>query len=165
MDPVTIVGFIASIVQLIDATSKVVKYLNSVADAPKDRVALAREASGLLPLLIDLRHRVEESRPTDPWYAGVRALGGDAGPLEQLRERLEKLARKLKPKGGVKKVGMALRWTLDKSDIDSNISGIERLKSLVNLSLQNDLLYDSKTLSYEKSDLLTYGLITLANYR
>lgn len=55
MDPVTVVGLAASIVQLIDATTTVIKYLNDVKDAPKDRATLAREGSGLLALFTDLR--------------------------------------------------------------------------------------------------------------
>lgn len=62
MDPVTVVGFLAAVVQLIDVTSKVVNYFNDVKDAPKDRAKLAREAANLLPLFTELRYRVEETK-------------------------------------------------------------------------------------------------------
>jgi hypothetical protein len=65
MDPITAVGLAASIVQLINATTKALKYLNDVKDAQKDRATLAREASSLLALITDLRNKVEEAEETD----------------------------------------------------------------------------------------------------
>jgi hypothetical protein len=140
MDPVTAVGLVASIVQLIDSTTKVVKYLNDVRDAPKDRARLAQEAASLLALLTSLRYRVEESNPTDSWFSGVRSLGGPGGLLEQFREAMEKLATRLRPDSGIKKVGKALFWTLEKDEINAILFKIERIKTLVGLALQNDQL-------------------------
>ena len=134
------VGLAASIVQLIDATTKAIKYLNNVKDAPKDRATLAREAANLLALLMDLRCRVEEAESTDPWFTGVRSLGVKGGPLDQFKEAMEELARKLKPESGVKMFSKALRWTLDKNEINNILSKIERLKTLVGLALQKDHL-------------------------
>jgi hypothetical protein len=144
MDPVTVVGLTAGIVQLIDATMKAIKYLNDVKDAPKDRAMLAREAISLLALFTDLRSRLEEAKSTDPWFTGVRSLGVEGGALDQFKEALEELARKLKPEGGIKKFGKSLFWTLDKSDISCFLSKIERLKTLVGLSLQRDHLWVPK---------------------
>ena len=140
MDPVTVVGLAAGIVQLIGATTKAIKYLNDVKNAPKDRATLAREATSLLALLTDLRYRLEEAKSTDPWFTGVRSLGVEGGPLDQFKEVMEELARKLKSEGGIKKLGRSLLWTLDKNDIDSVLSKIERLKTLVGLALQKDHL-------------------------
>ena len=52
MDPVSAIGLVASIVQLIATTSKVIKYVDEVKDAPKERASLASEAANLVPLLI-----------------------------------------------------------------------------------------------------------------
>jgi hypothetical protein len=140
MDPITAVGLAASIIQLINATTKAIKCLNDVKDALKDRAMLAREASSLLALLTDLRYRLEEAKSTDPWFTGVRSLGTEGGPLDQFKESMEKLARKLKPGSGMKKLGKSLFWTLDRDDINSVLAKIERLKTLVSLALQNDQL-------------------------
>jgi hypothetical protein len=140
MDLLTAAGIIASIVQLIGTTTQAIRFLNDVKDAPKDRAKLALEATGLLVLLTDLRYRVEEAKPTDPWFTGIRSLGVEMGPLRQFKETMEELARKLQPESGFRKFGKALFWTLDKGDIDNILSKIERLKTLINLALQKDHL-------------------------
>ena len=140
MDPITTVGIAASIVQIISVTTKTIKYLNDVKSAPKERATLAREAISLLALLTDLRYRLEEAKSTDPWFTSVRSLGVQGGPLDQFEKAMEKLARKLKPESGIRKFGKSLFWTLDQSDINSVLSKIERLKTLVGLALQNDHL-------------------------
>lgn len=60
-DPLTAIGLAASIVQLIDATTKAYKYLNEVKHATKERAELAMEAANLVPLLTSLRNRVEKA--------------------------------------------------------------------------------------------------------
>jgi hypothetical protein len=140
MDPVTAVGLAASIVQLIDATTTAIKYLNDVKDAPKDRATLAREGSSLLTLFIDLRYTVEEAESTGAWFASVRSLGVEGGPLDQFKDAMKELARKLKAEAGIKKFGKALIWTLNKNEISNILSKIERLKTLVSLALQKDHL-------------------------
>lgn len=77
MDPITVVGFVAAVAQLIDVTSKVVNYFNDVKNAPKERAKVAREATGLLALLTDLRYRLEDTTSTDSWFTGLRSLGGE----------------------------------------------------------------------------------------
>ena len=140
MDPITIVGFIAAVVQLIDVTSKVVSYFNDVKDAPKDRAKLAREATGLFALFTDLRYRVEETTSNDPWFTGLRSLGADGGPLMEFQTAMEEIANKLTPASSVVNLRRALRWTLDKKKMDTILSKIERLKTLVSLTLQKDHL-------------------------
>lgn len=95
MDPITVVGFLAAVVQLIDITSKVVNHFNGVKNAPKDRAKLAREATGLLLLFTDLRCRVEEvTTSTDSWFTGLRSLGKEGGPLMEFKNAMEDIADK-----------------------------------------------------------------------
>lgn len=140
MDPITIVGFVAAVVQLIDVTSKVVNYLNDVKDAPKDRAKLAREATGLLALFTDLRYRLEETTSTDPWFNGLRSLAGEGGPLMEFKSEMEDIANKLAPAPRVVSLTRVLHWTIEKREIVAILSKIERLKSLVSLALQKDQL-------------------------
>jgi hypothetical protein len=140
MDPVTVLGLVASIVQLIDTTTKAIKYINDVKDAPRDRARLAREAANLLAFLTDLRYRLEETKSTDPWFTGIRSLGVKGGPLEQLNEAIDDLARKFKPEKSLKKLTKAVFWSLDKNEINNILTKIERLKTFVALTLNNDHL-------------------------
>ena len=139
MDPVTVVGFVAAVAQLIDVTSKAVIYFNDAKDAPKDRAKLAREASNLLPLFTELRYRVEETNSTDPWFTGLKSLGREGGPLMEFKAAMVNIVDKLAPTSvmGLKKV---LRWPFDKREIDAILSKIERLKTLIGLALQEDHL-------------------------
>lgn len=134
------VGLTASITQLVAATTKAIRYINDVKNAPRERATLLLEATTLLALLTSLGYKVEVSRTTDPWFENVRSLGLPNGPLAQFKEAMVELARKLKPESGMKKVGKALVWTLDKKDIDGILAKIERLKNLVSLAVQNDNL-------------------------
>ena len=135
MDPIATLGLLASIVQLVEATTKAVQYLNDVKSAPKHRARLAREATSLLSLLTDLRYRVEEADSNDAWSAGIHSLGAIHGPLELLKDDMEALARKLEPKAQWKQ---AVLWPLDEKDVTKTLANIERMKTFVGLALQKD---------------------------
>lgn len=137
MDPITAIGLLASIGQLIDLTAGFVEYVNKVADAPRDRVTLAMEATSLLGLLSTLKFRADRAaKDHDPWFAGLRSLAGEYGPIEQLKLAMVDLAGKFQPKRGG-----ALRWPFTEKGINEIMSKIERLKSLIALALQGDHLY------------------------
>ncbi|RWA06648.1 hypothetical protein EKO27_g8459 [Xylaria grammica] len=130
----------SSIVQLIKTTAQVIEYVNDVKNAPTERAQLARHASSLLALLNDLRYRVEEAKSSpEPWLLSHRKLDVEQGPLDQLRDQMERLATKLKPSTRhLKTMRKALTWTLDKNEIEAVLTQIERVKALVTLALQND---------------------------
>lgn len=142
MDPVTVVGFLAAVVQLIDVTSKVIYYFNRLKDAPKVQAKLVRECTHLLLLFTDLRCLVDNiSTSTDPWFTSLQALGGKEGPLMEFKCAMEDIADKLVPATSVVNISrVVLRWTLDKKEIDNILSRIERLKTLISLALQKDHL-------------------------
>ncbi|KAH8684491.1 hypothetical protein BGZ60DRAFT_167023 [Tricladium varicosporioides] len=153
MDPVTAVGLAASAVQLVNATTTAIKYLNDVKNAPRDRATLAREGSSLLALLTDLRYRVEEADSTSAWFVGVRSLGIENGPLDQFKDAMENLARKLKPETGINKFGKTLIWTLDKNEISNILSKIQRLNTLVSLALQKDHFAVSQVMKHDIAEI------------
>ncbi|KAK0708222.1 hypothetical protein B0H67DRAFT_648312 [Lasiosphaeris hirsuta] len=100
MDPVSVLGVIAAIIQLIETTANIISYVNDIKDAPAKRAQVARHTSSLLALLTDLRYRVEEANSTsDPWFEALRGLGVQEGPLVQLKDQMEQLAEKLDRKG------------------------------------------------------------------
>lgn len=147
MDPVTALGLVASIVQLIDTTTTVIKYLNDVEKAPKDQARLAQEATNLLPLLTSMRDTVKEAKATDQCFSRICSLGSMNGPLDQLKEAMEDLAKKVQPETGFKKIGKALLWTIDKKECNEILEKIERVKTLIVLTLQEANLYFSITIS------------------
>ncbi len=138
MDPVTALGLVASVVQLIIATTKAVGYVNDVKNAPKERAKLARETTSLLALLTNLRYMLEEADTTEAWFSGIRTLGVENGPLDQYKEAMEELAMKICPENGLKKFGKRLVWTLEKKEIQEILGKIERMKTFVGLALQKD---------------------------
>lgn len=101
MEPITVVSFLAAVVQLIDVTSKVISYFNNVKDAPKDRAKLIRKATSLLVLFADLRCRVEETTSTDPWITGLQSFGAERGPLNEFKNAMEDIVSKLAPAASV----------------------------------------------------------------
>jgi len=135
MDPLSISASVIAILQL---TSKVIEYLHDVKDAPKDWKQCAIEASNLNSLLIQLKFRLEE-RSDEAWYAAVQTLSVEHGPLDQYKHALEQLQSKTRG-SGIKKVGNALTWTFRKEEVASVLSRIERLKSLVQVALEMDHL-------------------------
>lgn len=139
MDPLSITASIVAVLQL---SSKVLGYLNDVQDASKDRAKCAVEASNLNNLLVNLRFRLEGSS-NESWYTAVRALGVDNGPLDQFKQALDHLQTKMTGGGRLKKVGRTLTWKLSKEEVASILARMERLKPLVQIALQMDHLLDS----------------------
>ncbi|KAL8717410.1 MAG: hypothetical protein Q9225_005341 [Loekoesia sp. 1 TL-2023] len=130
MDPV---GFSASLATLIALTTKTIRYLSDVKHALNERRSLLQEATSLLQMLIDLQNKVDEPRQPRMWFNDIKVLGTENGPLDQLREALEKLCKKLKTKKGVKNTGNAFTWALDKDSCNEVLRRIERVKSTISL--------------------------------
>jgi hypothetical protein len=133
-------GMTASILAILQITETVMSYLNDVRKASSDRASLAIEASSIYGLLIALRFRVEQAHGDDPWFILVRQLAVENGPLEQFKSTLEWMVAKIQPATGIAKVGKAFTWRFDKADVEDALRKMERIKSLVNLYLTNDLL-------------------------
>ncbi|KAI9768507.1 MAG: hypothetical protein M1839_004029 [Geoglossum umbratile] len=135
MDPLSVTASIITILQL---TSKVIECLNDVKDAPKDRAQCAIEASNLYNLLTMLRYRLEEGTSNEPWNVAVRALSVKNGPLDQYKLTLEQLQTKITRQGGMNKMGQFLLWKFIKEEVMEVLARIERLKTLVQISLEMD---------------------------
>lgn len=128
-----------SIIAVMQVTGTIISYLSSVRDAPEDRMKFAMELSGLNSLLSVLHNRVKDPSD-DPWFITVQGLGVRNGPLDQFMSSLVQLKSKLEPVKGLKQAGKILTWHFDKREILDILSAIERIKTLVSLALENDLL-------------------------
>ena len=134
MDPITAIGLVASIVQLIDAMAKFIKYVSEVKDVPKEIETLSLEAANLMPLLMALKQRVNKASGNDPWFSSVYSLGVVGGPIPLLQAAMDALSVRLKSRK--KKIRGHLSWPSDKRDC----ARIERMMSHIGLALQDDHL-------------------------
>jgi len=142
MEPLSVTASLIAILQL---STKVVGYLNDVNDASKDRAKCMIEATNLNSLLTSLRFRVEEVGSNTPWYTSVRGLAVENGPLMQFKQALEELQDKMTGvEGGrgrkARKIRNALIWKFKKEEIASILARMERLKGLVQVALEMDHL-------------------------
>ncbi|KAF2469207.1 ankyrin [Lindgomyces ingoldianus] len=154
MDPLSLTASIIAVLQL---STKVLEYLNDVKDASKDRTQCALETSNLYNLLFNLRAQVEEGDATKEWYTALRALAVENGPLDQFKEALETLQARMTDGGRLKKAGDILMWKFKKEEMVSILGRIERLKTLVEIALQRDHFKLSRAIKTDteaiKSDL------------
>ncbi|KAL8705804.1 MAG: hypothetical protein Q9201_001091 [Fulgogasparrea decipioides] len=144
MDPVTAVGLAASVSQLIRVAARSVQYLIDLNSASNDQAKLLQEASHIQTLLIALRNRLEESSSDETWFNGIRSLGVENGPLDQLHEALEELATRVQPTSSAKRLGRAVKWPFEKAKCTEILNRIDRAKSMISLALQDDILYGLK---------------------
>lgn len=134
-------GGAVSVVQLVEFTMQTIKYLYRVKEASNERTGLLREAQTLLTLLLSLQAQVDKAKQSEARFVGIESLTAKNGPLDQLRDGLENLTDKLKPKKGTKTTVRKFVWTLDKTYCEDMLQKIERAKSSINLALQGDTLY------------------------
>jgi len=137
MDPLSATASVIAILQL---SSKVVGYLTNVKDASRERKTCAVEVSNLHSLLLNLRFHLEGGSANTPWHTAVRALAVENGPLDQFKQALETLQTRMTDGGRLKKTGDMLMWKFKKEEVASILDRIERLKTLVEIALQSDHL-------------------------
>ena len=137
MDPLSVTASIIAILQL---TSKVISCLDDVKDAPKERAQCAIEASNIYNLLTTLRYRLEERASNEPWYAEIQKLGEKNSVLDQYKLALEQLQAKTINKKGIAKASQSILWRFIKEEVMGLLEQMERLKSLVQIALAMDHL-------------------------
>lgn len=143
MDPATVVGLAASIAQIIDGATYVVKFVNDVRGSSKDRARLVDEASSLVHLLYQLKDRLREAdEKQDAFSAGMRSLGTVHGPLDQITKAAETLTAELQPSTRRNVLRAAISWGANKKKACAEVlASVERTKALIGLVLQQDLMY------------------------
>ena len=139
MDPLSVTASIIAVLQL---TGTLIGYLNDVRNASSEQRNVAIEASNLYGLLTSLRYRIEAVQSVDdPWLQQVKMLGLENGPLDQLKDTLETLVGKVGLSSRKRdQIKSALTWQWTKSEADQALQRMERLKSLINCALTNDLV-------------------------
>ncbi|KAJ7218764.1 ankyrin repeat-containing domain protein [Mycena rebaudengoi] len=132
MDPVSAVGLVASILQLVAAAKSVIDLGRDAVNATKDQRDLLLEVQNLAPLLEDLKYRLQQ--PNNQSVNGIQKL---KKPLGQLKETMENITRKLGPANNVG--SKPLIWTFwNKKEADEDMAKIERFKAVLNAWLLLD---------------------------
>ncbi len=140
MDPASAVGLVAAIVTLISTTTSVIEYLNATKDAPKESKGFLHEVLSLVVILDTLRSKVRNADPAAPWVRQVCLLAAKGDPLDQFKEAIDQLEKKLKTGTKVQMFGRALVWPLARKDISELLLKVERLKSTIEIALHHDNL-------------------------
>ncbi|KAI4120457.1 MAG: hypothetical protein LQ341_007542 [Variospora aurantia] len=151
MDPVSAV---ASVVALVGVTLKTVKYVNDMKDVSKERQSLSQESADLLQMLTRLRKMIEDPRRSTISLDGITRLLAAKGPLDQLREALEQLNKKVKAKRGVQKYARMLVWPYVKEHCKDILDRMERVKSLISLALNGETYELLRALADNNNELL-----------
>ena len=146
MDPFSIVGASASLIQLIETVSKAIRYLNDIKNERKERIRVSRELGNLYGILIDLEAKLDDASTNDPYAKGLQSLASRHGPIDQLEDALNTIIKKLESQSGFKKVGRTLIWPFEKKELESIMVRIERQKSTINYALQGDQMHLEKAI-------------------
>ncbi|KAJ7112303.1 hypothetical protein C8R44DRAFT_677276, partial [Mycena epipterygia] len=133
------VGFVTSVVALVQGAGALLEYIQDVKDGPNERAELLRGVAALPGLLTSLKDQFDNTPPTTAWATATRSLAITDGPFAQLGDLLQRVESKLKtPPTRIGQLKQILKWTLDKGDVAEVLIKVERVKSLIMLALQND---------------------------
>ncbi|KAF9006821.1 hypothetical protein BDZ89DRAFT_566993 [Hymenopellis radicata] len=140
IDPTTIIS-------LIEQCVKVYEYLKDVKESSYERSRFMREVSAFKGVLRDLQDQLGELAENRSLVTHLARLLDPKGSFATAMKRtLQDLEDKLvggvaEDKKGLKakitKTKAAILWTLDKSEVETLLTDIERYKSLISLALQD----------------------------
>lgn len=139
MDPLSVNASIIAIIQL---TSAIIGSLNNLKDTTNDPAQCAIEISNVTNLLVRLMSRLDEASSNDPWYTEVQTLVAIDGPIDQYKSALEQLQSNFTSTASsrLKTSGSSPTWEFSKEEVSRILSGVERLKSLIQIALGMDHL-------------------------
>ncbi|KAI9845534.1 MAG: hypothetical protein M1838_001702 [Thelocarpon superellum] len=145
-DPLSISGGIVAVLQL---AGTVMQYLNDVARASEERDQILLEISHINHILPVLKDLAERPQWGESWSTTIGYLNLPKGPLEQFNSALQRLASKLEPVRGLKRVERSLAWPFQKGEIRDILQALERQKTLFHLALQNDHIALSQAIRHD----------------
>jgi hypothetical protein len=134
-------GTTASIIAIIQLSSDVVKYINRVGGATKERKRLRDGVRACEFILQQLKDDADDTEEGKAWSETIKALEGADAPLGRLWVALNVVKVKLEPKTGLEKTLTSLKWPFNEKEVEKIISAIEREKTLLQLALTNDCRY------------------------
>jgi len=127
--PHVVIGF------LLNHTKTVIDYINDVKNASHDKKNLLNELAATQIVLSQLDSHVND----EDWKETMETLGAVGGPFDQLKLELKGLKRKVElPTDKLRKAGNALVYHFAKADLKKHFDRIERIKTLLQLAVQNN---------------------------
>jgi Cdc6-like AAA superfamily ATPase len=125
------VGAVASVLQLVSATAKLVQYCIDVAHAPAEADDLVVECSALTPLLLRLKNdtKLQNTEAAEPLMK----------PLDDLKKRVNNLVDRLSPDSRLRRLSRDVLWPLLKKDMREVIERTTRFTSLINSWMTKDI--------------------------
>jgi hypothetical protein len=146
-----VIGAVASILQLIDATVVAAKYVHEVKGSTREREKLRDELNSLVTLLSEIKAKAEKAHRMNTSVPHTNALTRDGGPLTALEVSVGHLNKQLvavspqQPPAGssrwkVAAMKRSLVWPMQKPKCLELLNDVERTKSLAILALQQDTM-------------------------
>jgi hypothetical protein len=137
-----IVGFLASIAQLVNVAIKACEYVNGVKNAPEEQTIIAEEASVLVSLLLQLRRKLNTAHDGSGDKAWLEASFRLIPYLNMLHQALEKIAPKVVSNQDrrLERLSKRLVWPWNKEKCKEILLRIEKLKRLIQIALQENTL-------------------------
>jgi hypothetical protein len=141
-DPISLIGLVASVLQLIDAAVKVSDYLSDVKNASREQQQLSNEVACLESLLEELKQISDQGvvHVTGPGDPRIRDMKHLETTLTECVDKLNALKAKLET---ARKFWKRLLWTKYKAEIKDMLATIERFKALLGSWLHLDTWYES----------------------
>lgn len=128
----------ASVIAVLQLSTKVVGYLNSVKGATEERKRLRQELRACEYIIQQLKDETDDPEEGKAWAETLKALEAPGGPLGLLFVALRAVEAKLEPRRGAKKALATLKWPFDEKNTEKLFEAIEREKALLQLALSND---------------------------
>ena len=147
MDPLSVTASVVAVLQL---AQSLIKAVQSIKDSSRERQSIRDEIIYLSGLLFNLQSGLERRELSSDV---VSSLNTPSGPLAQLKDALESLAKMLMPADGLKKVGQSINWAFQRDSVTFLLSKIERQKTFILFALENNQLGISRNLQQEMGNL------------
>jgi hypothetical protein len=134
MDPLSALGLVSGVVQLADASFKIIGLLDTIKEGGKDRRRLCDEITLLWMTLRNLETQFAplSSERDGAWMKPIDSLAEPEGVFDQLSAALDDVWRKLTSSDTKRgKIMQTLRWPLDQTYVDRTVARIEHLKTSI----------------------------------
>jgi hypothetical protein len=149
------VGAIASIIQILDSTVKLINIVKDIRSAERQISSVQSEIEAIRHILLALSTSVEQNPKT--FHATLSVLTVESRILAEFYSFFLSFKERLEAKPGRK-----LLWPFDKPSIQRDLETIQRYKTILTLALLNDSMFvNSFLFSRASTSVTTLALFML----